>query len=259
MIRERVSTQGVVRDLEPEEKLSAFSIPHENIARFFGPTLARYHSDDKLFRNRFAHTHKTIAKHRDRNLKRAKKDTIRRLGALQRLLHHSDAHKVPSVKVKEQMLSSPDWGWAWALDEEENPPPSSIVARRDTDEARQLAEIADKAVFSEDDSYSANNLWSVVVNFLTTTPGKSNFHLGHTAGTSKTGASSWRPWRTSKEGSEEKEMEGTADKQSDEAKVGPQDSVSRGEELQPGALTEDEQTKSVKEKGKLSRFFSYKP
>ena len=252
MIRERVSTQGVVRGLEPEEKLSAFSIPPETIATFFGPTLARYHRDDQVFRSRFAHTHKTIVRHRERNLRRAKKDTIKRLGALQRLLHHADSHKVPSVKVKERMLSSPDWGWAWALDEEENPPPSSIVARRDTDEARQLAEIADKAVLSEDESYSANNLWSVVVNFLTTTPGKSNFHLGHGTGASKAGASSWRPWRTSKEGSEEREVEGVP------VKATPQEAAPPREEEQLIPSSGEEKPKSVKEKSKLSRFFSYK-
>jgi hypothetical protein len=43
------------------------------------------------------------------------------------------------------VLSSPGWAWSWVLDELENPPPSSIVARRDTEEARQLAGFADWA------------------------------------------------------------------------------------------------------------------
>lgn len=31
--------------------------------------------------------------------------------------------------------------WSWALSEDENPPPSSIVSRRDTKEARKLAKV----------------------------------------------------------------------------------------------------------------------
>jgi len=63
------------------------------------------------------------------------------------------------------------------LDEAEDPPPSSIVSRRDTEEARKLAEVADQAVLSEDQTFSGNNLWSVVINFLTATPGRQNHTL----------------------------------------------------------------------------------
>ena len=64
------------------------------------------------------------------------------------------------------------WGWAWALDESEDPPPSSIVSRRDTQEAQKLADIADQAILGPDHAFSGNHLWSVVMNFLTATPGK---------------------------------------------------------------------------------------
>ncbi|KAG9079465.1 hypothetical protein FS749_008511, partial [Ceratobasidium sp. UAMH 11750] len=50
-----------------------------------------------------------------------------------------------------------------------NPPPSSIVSRRDTAEARQLAVCADRYLDGES-KMSGNNLWSVVVDFLTQTP-----------------------------------------------------------------------------------------
>jgi hypothetical protein len=91
-------------------------------------------------------------------------------------LHTSD-DKAETEKRIESVILSPQWNWAWAC-EEEDPPPSSIVSRRDTEEARKLAEVADQAVLGEDHSISGNNLWSVVVNFLTATPGKDN-HILH--------------------------------------------------------------------------------
>lgn len=61
------------------------------------------------------------------------------------------------------------WMWTWALDGE-HPPPSSIVSRRDTVEARDLARVADLSVEQEDSKLSGNMLWSVLVNFLTARP-----------------------------------------------------------------------------------------
>jgi hypothetical protein len=66
--------------------------------------------------------------------------------------------------------NSGSWKWAWALDGDENPPPSSIVSRRDTDEARRLGRIADQSLSQEESRLSGNNLWSTVVNFLSTSP-----------------------------------------------------------------------------------------
>jgi len=48
---------------------------------------------------------------------------------------------------------------------------------RDTEEARKLAEVADQAIMGEDQTFSANNLWGIVVNFLTVTPGRQNHAL----------------------------------------------------------------------------------
>lgn len=58
------------------------------------------------------------------------------------------------------------WIWTWALDGE-HPPPTSIVSRRDTAEARHLARIADLSMEQEESKRSGNMLWSVLVNFLT--------------------------------------------------------------------------------------------
>ena len=61
------------------------------------------------------------------------------------------------------------WVWTWALDGE-HPPPTSIVSRRDTSEARNLARVADLSVEQEESKLSGNMLWSVLVNFLTAQP-----------------------------------------------------------------------------------------
>jgi hypothetical protein len=63
------------------------------------------------------------------------------------------------------------WTWAWALDDE-HPPPTSIVSRRDTAEARNLARVADLCVGQEESRLSGNMLWSVLVNFLTAHPSR---------------------------------------------------------------------------------------
>ncbi|KAF8911524.1 hypothetical protein CPB84DRAFT_926690 [Gymnopilus junonius] len=175
MIRERVATSGVTRPLEPEDELDATKIPTERIGKFSEITIRRYMKERGIFDTKFASTLKTIEKTRRHNIQRAKEDTIRRLGILRQSLHRDGraaANGQNKKEVKEDVLTSPDWGWAWALDEAEDPPPSSIVARRDTEEARKLAEVADQAVLSEDQTFSGNNLWSVIISFLTATPGK---------------------------------------------------------------------------------------
>ncbi len=63
------------------------------------------------------------------------------------------------------------WAWAWAIDGDERPPASSIVARRDTEEARRLSKIADLPIVGDEHHLSGNNLWSFIVNVLTSEKG----------------------------------------------------------------------------------------
>ena len=176
MIRERVSTKGVVRPLEHETELGALQL--QNVGRFSEQTINRFLKERETFDKKFSKTLKSIEKHRHRNLERSKHDMIKWLGFLRQFLHKSDDETETEKRI-ESVILSPRWNWAWALDEEEHPPPSSIVSRRDTEEARKLAEVADQAVLGEDHSISGNNLWSVVINFLTATPGKNNHILHH--------------------------------------------------------------------------------
>ena len=179
MIRERVSTKGVVRPLEHETELGAFQLQYVQVGRLSERTLNRFLKGRENFDKKFSKTIKSIEKHRRRNLERSKHDMVKWLGFLRQFLHKSDDEAETEKRI-ESVILSPQWNWAWALDEEEDPPPSSIVSRRDTEEARKLAEVADQAVLGEDhsSSISGNSLWSVIVNFLTATPGKDN-HILH--------------------------------------------------------------------------------
>jgi len=195
MIRERVSTAGIIRPLEPEEELAACKLRPENIARFSEKAIQRYLKGRRQFDKKFGHTLKVIEKERRNNLARAKEDTIKRVTVLRQTItkdkfgkgtteKKNEGSDVDVVKVhghndskpksKPDALTSPGWAWAWALDDSESPPPSSIVSRRDTEEARKLAAVADWAT-QDEDSISGNNLWTVVQNFLTATPGKGSY------------------------------------------------------------------------------------
>ncbi|KAF9012561.1 hypothetical protein BDQ17DRAFT_1297729 [Cyathus striatus] len=167
MIRERVSTQGIIRSLEPESDLDAFTVPPESIGVLSELTIRRFLEGESVFGKKFSHTVKTIEKHRKRHLEKAQQDGLRRMTLLQNAV---DSEK--RNEIRDSLKSSPGWGWAWALDEDENPPPSSIVSRRDTEEARKLAEIADQAILGDDQTFSGNNLWGLCINFLTNTPSK---------------------------------------------------------------------------------------
>jgi len=179
MIRERVNTSGGIRPLQPEDELDAFQVPCERVGQFSELTIQRYCRDRIKFDKKFAHRSKSIEKHRRRNLERAKEETIKQISILRQTLQRGGGEPTPDKAhpVKTGMTESPGWGWAWALDEKEDPPPSSIVSRRDTEEARKLAEVADQAILGDDHMFSANNLWGVVIDFLTATPGKGRHAL----------------------------------------------------------------------------------
>jgi hypothetical protein len=183
MIRERISIYGIIRPLEPEDELSAFSLPPELIGVVSELAMRRYHDAKARFDKKFASTIKTIEKHRHRNLDIAHKDAVRNMAQLQHYIAQDSADEDTRETfrgVKEGLKTSGSWSWAWALDMDERPPSTSIVARRDTHEAIELARIADQSVLAEEDAYiSGNNLWSLMVNFLTTSPDKKRGNHRH--------------------------------------------------------------------------------
>jgi hypothetical protein len=121
MIRERISTHGVVRPLEPEPELPALHIDSVHLgiisARWAQVYLAKvYHHEKK-----YAGTMRQIARRRERAIA---------------LLRSQGSGGGGDVEGE-------GWSVAWALgDADERPPPSSLVARCDTTEALALARAA---------------------------------------------------------------------------------------------------------------------
>jgi hypothetical protein len=143
MIRERVSTAGVLRPLEPEIELPACNVPLEYIGVINAAAVKRYLDGQALWDAKFSGTLKSIAKTRVKNLKLAREEGRKSMGALAGALANGTVKESeageedgasPSSSVT--FLGSSNWSMSWAL-EGENPPPSSIVSRRDTAEARQ--------------------------------------------------------------------------------------------------------------------------
>lgn len=172
MIRERVSTRGEIRPLEPKEELPAFLVPADVIGVPSENVIRRYIEWKGVFDQKFAKEIEAVEAHRRRIMKLAKKDHSKVILHLREL---RDGKNKRSAS-KENLDVSRSGGWAWALDDDENPPPSCIASRRDTHEARRLARIADQAVLQDDISFSGNSLWTFVVNLLSVPSDKDHHH-----------------------------------------------------------------------------------
>lgn len=136
-------------------------------------SLSRYIEGKAKHDDKFSGTLKNIAKERARNLKLARKEGEKSMGHLESYLkkvtERPDCGPNPLDSPRIQEVTAGSWKLSWALDEDEHPPPSSIVSRRDTQEARRLAMIAD---LTPEHTISGNNLWQYLVSFLTATPDK---------------------------------------------------------------------------------------
>jgi hypothetical protein len=159
--------------LEPEAELAAFQLKADIVGVVSELSLRRYIQGKDKFDAKFSGTTKSIAKERKRNLKLAHKEGDESLSHLESYLQKVTEKSVGGQSVLDsprlQKVTAGSWNWSWALDEDEHPPPSSIVSRRDTWEARQLAMIAD---IMPENTLSGNNLWQHLVTFLTVTPDK---------------------------------------------------------------------------------------
>ncbi|KAG6332273.1 hypothetical protein ID866_6813 [Astraeus odoratus] len=169
MIRERVSTRGEIRPLEPNDQLVAFSVPSHMIGVISELCVRRYLQGKATFDKKFAKEREWVEKRRRRNNALAKESSKVILG----IRELRDDKPSGKSHLRDGLdPSSGHHGWAWALDEDERPPPSSIVSRSDTDEARRLARIADQAVLQDDVHVSGNSLWAIIVNMLSVGPEK---------------------------------------------------------------------------------------
>lgn len=173
MIRERVSTQGIIRPLEPVDKLDALHMPPAIIGVLSERAVRRYLEGKAFFDQKYAKELLTVEKQRNRNIDLAKKDITRNFTRFQESRNGRSTEKqMKTPRTFRDGLESPSgaWGWVWA---DERPPPSSIVSRRDTDESRRLALIACRSVLQDEDQMNGNNLLAAMANLLTKSPPKS--------------------------------------------------------------------------------------
>ena len=74
MIRERVSTKGVLRPMEPEEELDGMKVPASFIGQNSELDMGRFLEGYDKFDRKFAYTTKTLEKLRENQMQRARKD-----------------------------------------------------------------------------------------------------------------------------------------------------------------------------------------
>lgn len=117
---------------------------HPQTINNFDTGAKRYLEGQALWDKKYSRQVKKVARHREKNLRLAKEDTNKVMDKLHnRLVREHRASSTASTPEApgtpsefsgdkgDISLNSPLWHWSWAL-EGERPPPSSIVARRDT-------------------------------------------------------------------------------------------------------------------------------
>ncbi|WVN87708.1 uncharacterized protein L203_102896 [Cryptococcus depauperatus CBS 7841] len=163
IIRERVSTVGVIRPLSPVSSLAALNMPSEEIGILKEGPVMRYINGKALWDKKYERAGGRVEKRRKKNLSKAKKSGHKAYNGIMRIVRekmkaeqaknsqvHDVTHKQKREGKKDLETGSNDnrevsgsWSWTWAF-QGDAPPPSAIVSRRDFEEARQLALIADR-------------------------------------------------------------------------------------------------------------------
>ncbi|KAM0793477.1 hypothetical protein ACM66B_000919 [Microbotryomycetes sp. NB124-2] len=184
MIRERVGLTGVVRALEPENELECLKIDPEDLGVVKEAPVKRYLAGKTIWDKKFKSVAQRVQREREANLQKSMREEASRL--TERMKQVKKHHEQPqalnnnnsenSVSSPIQQVASPEpmdspstlqqasnqrqpqhVRGIWDL-RGENPPPSSIAARKDTREARALAKTLD-------DHYNklhALNVWAEV-------------------------------------------------------------------------------------------------
>lgn len=167
MIRQRVDFSGNVRGLEPADQLPACTMPLSETGYIKEGPAMRYIEGQAKWDRKFHRVRKRVARHRKRNLKKAKNkdaDRIRKnwdtVGETMKASLPDDPHHhhegeddrdstSGSSSSADDILDGGDGGdgddtdllgttWGWALNGEA-PPPSAIVSRRDLVSAPNLS------------------------------------------------------------------------------------------------------------------------
>ncbi|KAK4057569.1 hypothetical protein OIO90_001214 [Microbotryomycetes sp. JL221] len=172
MIRERISLTGVVRPLEPEKDIDCLNLNPEDLGIVKEAPVKRYLAGKAIWDKKFKSVADRVQREREDNLRKSMKEEATRI--TERMKKVRKNHEIPSVVtsnqdspssplspiqqvVSPQRMDSRDEQVRGIWDfRGENPPPSSIAARKDTREARALAKTLD-------DHYNklhALNVWS---------------------------------------------------------------------------------------------------
>lgn len=151
MIRERVSTTGVCRPLEPQSELAALNVPADEVGVIKEGQAMRYLNGQHLWDKKFHRAAKQVQKHRRKNLKMAKeKDGHKLLNMWEDRIRRKERERegtdtegsgwetegdgaesgIATPDGEERSVLDQSWSWEWAL-QGEAPPPSAIVSRRD--------------------------------------------------------------------------------------------------------------------------------
>lgn len=86
MIRERISTSGKIRPLEPSESLTACNWPSEMICVVTSETAKRYLEGQAVWDERYKKSAAKVRKERERNVRAAERESERLLGRVEGLL-----------------------------------------------------------------------------------------------------------------------------------------------------------------------------
>ena len=122
MIRERISISGTIRPLEPELDLLALQMPPEHLGNVSERWVQRYVAGTEHQEKKYANRIKHLAKRRKRAI--ADLQPVRGSEEDSAVSHGWRVRKITRKRKGKRMS-----GLAWADDED--PPPSSLVARRD--------------------------------------------------------------------------------------------------------------------------------
>lgn len=148
ILRERVATNGKIRPMEPSSDITALNWPAEMTCVVTEPCARRYLEGQATWDEKYAKTAKKVKEKRDKHILKAAKDTERLVVEMEKRLKRastigganghgngngsgSEGLGAEDGNVRHPLLNDPLFSWGWALDGE-NPPPSSLVARRDT-------------------------------------------------------------------------------------------------------------------------------
>ncbi|WFC96443.1 hypothetical protein MBRA1_003100 [Malassezia brasiliensis] len=136
MIRERVDVNGKIRPMEPPGELSALKMPYEEVGLVKLSTYERFQEGHTLWDNRYKHTAGKVKRSRAKLERRAQRmlNKARAEGLL------DDCGDIDRSPNGTQWADLATYGPADLLNEE--PPPSSIVRRRDTRDALAILKLS---------------------------------------------------------------------------------------------------------------------